>query len=698
MKIKKVLLCNVGPYINENEFEFIVSNPLKSIVLIGGKNGAGKTTLFNAIKICLYGCKAFGYEIVNTNYLTEVDKLINTSEKLNKNGLAKVTIDLFMDDGKNDDLYTIERIWTFSTKKTKEKVTVYRNGKLLGDREKNDFENYLHQLIPPDLFKFYFFDGEKIGDFVFSSEGNNDFKKAFLKLCGLDTLELIKENFRRTYKNKNTNSTIFDDYNDLINQSKIIETTLHDLLQKRMEILSEIDKINEQLILIEKTYYKEGGIDKKDWDSMQEQLKKEELGRDQTRRWLKDIANDVLPFLILRTEIENLKNRALHEKFSRNNNIVKQTLNEKGINIVKNVLKSIGIEPIDEIANMIITSISTTFNNPDITNCEEILLLSAREEYDLLSKIDSILAFDQNKIIVSVESIKKSLQRTKKIRKKIERSNIANWETYISKVNLLLTNKTNFMEQCLKLEHEISETQANKQTLDEKIKKIKSKYEFELKAKSVNDISAKAILAFDQLQTKLYKQFISEIENSFINCFNRLINKQNLLDGIMVDDNLNVYPYKNSLFKKKDILSLIDKQGKDYVKDQVGIKAFEILEKKLVSTDYEISLPIEIKQTLSAGEKQVFIMALYYALSQLSMTNVPYIIDTPFSRIDSEHRKNILEQFFMRLKGQIIILSTDEEIVNQYNDILSPHIANYFILEHQSNNSTKILENSYFRR
>ena len=27
-----------------------------------GKNGAGKTTLFNAIKICLYGCVAYGFE------------------------------------------------------------------------------------------------------------------------------------------------------------------------------------------------------------------------------------------------------------------------------------------------------------------------------------------------------------------------------------------------------------------------------------------------------------------------------------------------------------------------------------------------------------------------------------------------------------------------------------------------------------
>lgn len=43
----------------------------------------------------------------------------------------------------------------------------------------------------------------------------------------------------------------------------------------------------------------------------------------------------------------------------------------------------------------------------------------------------------------------------------------------------------------------------------------------------------------------------------------------------------------------------------------------------------EITLPIEVKQKLSAGEKQVFIMALYQALSRLNKVSVPYLIDTP---------------------------------------------------------------------
>ena len=61
---------------------------------------------------------------------------------------------------------------------------------------------YLLQTLPPNLFRFYFFDGEKISDFVFNSSKNSDFKDAFLKLCSLDTMEIIRENFRRISRSK----------------------------------------------------------------------------------------------------------------------------------------------------------------------------------------------------------------------------------------------------------------------------------------------------------------------------------------------------------------------------------------------------------------------------------------------------------------------------------------------------------------
>ena len=40
---------------------------------------------------------------------------------------------------------------------------------------------------------------------------------------------------------------------------------------------------------------------------MQDQITKEEARREANRKWLKDIANNVLPFIILSTQLEELR-------------------------------------------------------------------------------------------------------------------------------------------------------------------------------------------------------------------------------------------------------------------------------------------------------------------------------------------------------------------------------------------------------
>ena len=85
-----------------------------------------------------------------------------------------------------------------------------------------------------------------------------------------------------------------------------------------------------------------------------------------------------------------------------------------------------------------------------------------------------------------------------------------------------------------------------------------------------------------------------------------------------------------------------------------------------------VSVPVEIDKTsLSNGEKQIFIMALYHSLVQLCNHEIPFIIDTPFARIDTEHRRNISKHFFCKLNGQVFILSTNEEINSAHVQIMS---------------------------
>ena len=696
MKIKQIKLTNIGPYINENKFDFDLSDSIRRMILIGGKNGAGKTTLFKAIKTCLYGCVAYGFEAINSKYYAEVEKIINANEKLKKIGEAGVTIDLVLDDGKYDTTYTFVRQWRVAGKRITETFDVYREGVLLSLTEKGDFESYILHLLPPNLFRFYFFDGERLSDFVFNGNKDSDFREAFLKLCNLDTMEIIRGNFRRISRGAAQDGEAAEkEYDDCFAEDTEAQKKIDDAQSKYNDHANEIQNIEESLAILEKAYSKGGGISKKEWKNMQEQLAKEEAKRDEKRKWLKDVANNILPFVILKDQLFVLKDQIELEYKAQVDANVRDAIDTPAVHsIIAQVLDNARVKRFEDITEQIIYEIC------DYTSSAEqiipILNLSNLDRYELNSKINSLTTFDIERIKKATEEIEESLQYTKRIRKKMEKSSIDNYDEYLQKKSELNEQKAEHTSKLLEIEKEIQRLKSDKAVTASRLAKAKANYEAILKKRSINDISARALLAFDELQDVLYAKSIKAVEHQFQIHFSSLINKSDLIDGIHIDDNLNVLPYKNKHFYASDIRRTLNTNGEEYIIAQIGFHAFEILKEKLRSGEVEFELPVEVKQQLSAGEKQIFVMALYQALSHLNKINVPYIIDTPFARIDKEHRSNILEHFFKELKGQIIILSTDEEIVSNYMDVVSDVISNTFVLNHTALGNTEILPGTYF--
>lgn len=696
MKIKQIKLTNIGPYINENIFDFDLSDSVRRMILVGGKNGAGKTTLFKAIKTCLYGCVAYGYEAINAKYYTEVEKIINTNEKLKKTGEAGVTIDLVLDDGKYDTTYTFVRQWRVNGKRVTETFDVYREGELLDLTERGDFESYILHLLPPNLFRFYFFDGERLSDFVFNGNKDSDFRDAFLKLCNLDTMEIIRSNFRRISRGAAQDSEMSaSEYETCLRDDVLAQSRIDAAQEEYSEYSNEIHNIDESLAVLEKAYAKGGGISKKEWKNMNEQLAKEEAKREEKRKWLKDVANNTLPFIILREQLFELREQLILEHKAQADANVRDTVDTPEIrSIIAKVLRDSSIELSEDISNKIVFEICDYASSTD--KLTPILNLSNLDYYELNSKINSLVSFDIERIKKATDEIEASLQHAKRIRKKMEKSSIDNYDEYLQKKSELNELKAQYSIKLLEIEKEIQRLKSDKAVTASRLSKAKANYEAILKKRSINDISARALLAFDELQEVLYAKSIKAVEHHFQIHFNALINKSDLIDGIHIDDNLNVLPYKNKHFYSSDIRRTLNTNGEEYIIAQIGFHAFEILKEKLESGEVEFELPVEVKQQLSAGEKQIFVMALYQALSHLNKINVPYIIDTPFARIDKEHRSNILEHFFKELKGQIIILSTDEEIVSNYMDVVSDVISNTFVLNHSVNGNTEILPGTYF--
>ncbi|MCX8098785.1 MAG: AAA family ATPase [Casimicrobiaceae bacterium] len=65
----------------------------------------------------------------------------------------------------------------------------------------------------------------------------------------------------------------------------------------------------------------------------------------------------------------------------------------------------------------------------------------------------------------------------------------------------------------------------------------------------------------------------------------------------------------------------------------------------------------------SAGASQVFTQALIWAVTHVSGQRFPFVVDTPLARLSREQRLGVLKTFTDR-PGQVILLSTDEEVVD----------------------------------
>jgi DNA sulfur modification protein DndD len=102
------------------------------------------------------------------------------------------------------------------------------------------------------------------------------------------------------------------------------------------------------------------------------------------------------------------------------------------------------------------------------------------------------------------------------------------------------------------------------------------------------------------------------------------------------------------------------------------------------------------KNKLSAGEKQIYAVAMLDALAQTSGNHLPIIIDTPLGRLDSKHRDKLVNQYFPSASHQVILLSTDTEIdLHHYAD-LQKHCSRRLHISFDQDRGCSNIETGYF--
>ena len=101
---------------------------------------------------------------------------------------------------------------------------------------------------------------------------------------------------------------------------------------------------------------------------------------------------------------------------------------------------------------------------------------------------------------------------------------------------------------------------------------------------------------------------------------------------------------------------------------------------------------------LSSGERQMLAVALLWALGRTSGRPLPVIIDTPLARLDSDHRRVLVERYFPRASHQVLVLSTDTEVDRAALAVLEPSMSHAYRLRFDGDRGRTSVDVGYFWR
>jgi DNA sulfur modification protein DndD len=717
MIIKKVNLKNFRSYEDETEFLFSPSKE-KNIVLIGGENGAGKTTLFEAIKLCIYGPLTYGYQGYNSNYKAKIKSNINHNAYKEEKIDSYISTTISLTEGTDENIYELSRHWTFEDKKLVEVYEVRKNNNILIDENKNYFENYLTSLIPPDLFDFFFFDGENLSDSFIGRSASIHLKESILKLSNYDTLDILKKYLSQFQRNM-TRST--DDLKDIETEYIAASEELNDNRKTYKSLLNDLDEAKNKLenlnlskIKLEEDFRNSGGLLENERAQLISDQNSLENERTDINQYIRDFCNDTLPLLFCKKLLYKIRKQILDEDSLYTYESFKNKLNEQAIRsslLEANILKDDNTD-LSDVPSLILNKL---FDTNQLNNVKTIHQLSNDDKKCVLDKIDYIL---NNKEAIS-NTISKKYNRLDEIGNELKliRDKI-NSSVNENVLKEYLNNNSKLSEQ---IGHTTSEIQAlTKQinNLTEELtfsenreKKAKNAYLESMHGNKTLEIASNLMETLDEIIFELAKEKIHEIEDNFIYIFKELIRKDNYIDSIEIQSNFETTLYINKEYSSIEVYNLLKNIGIDEVERKYGSKFIEDLEKAYTSANkkellqsIESNLKFEslILRTkfsandFSKGEKQIYILSIVWALIKSSGIQVPFVIDTPYARIDEIHRDLLTTKYLPNISDQVIILSTNEEIDEKLYKTMKDYICNEYLLKFvDKERKTKVL-NGYF--
>lgn len=650
MKINEIQLTNIGAYRGSNLFDFR-TNHNQNVILIGGENGAGKTTLLNAIKLGLFGAYAFGYKTESSEYYRRVKSLLNNdAKKINENNF-RIKLDFTLIDGYEKTDYSLYRYWVFKNDNLKESFDMIANGQHLSDYDKELFHEKLKEVMPPQLLDLCLFDGEDISRIVNEDLLSDYLRKLSKVVFNLDLFETLETDLE-SYSTQNLETK----------KMATIEQELYQLNIKEKETKKAIYDVNEQLngYLTQRQDYQDnynkekqvfdtnGGIVKAERERILSEINTLEHERKQNSEQIKEFVSSLLPFVLSAKLLEETRTQLADEESLHLHDQLKDKLS---VEALKDILKSISIqENQHELLKKKIL---------DIVQPNDDLILIHDASFSESSLIENMyLKVSQYNIdgtLHLIDDNKAKLKQLYDLRTALKINDTTNeFEEMIIRMEELQKNIFDMDTKIAEAKQRLAELQSSYDSINNALQKIHSQLKDHEKTQSSFLESQKIITLSKRFRQIQLKKKLQEVQIAATTMLRRILRKQNYIASILIDEN--TYD-----------ITLLDSNKE----------------------------PIE-KTTLSAGEKQILLISLIWAIFKSSGRKVPFIFDTLLGRLDKTHKAAVLQFFIPNAGQQAIILSTDSEIDSEHYQLLKPFVSKEYMLEFNVEyKKTKILEH-YF--
>ena len=613
----------------------------RPIILFGGLNGAGKTTTLTAIRLALYGRQSLGKHVSNKDYLEYLRESVHRSRNsLVQANAAYIHLSFSYATRGEVSRYTIKRAWTVGSK-VKETLKIEKDGKELEELSYEQCQGFLNELVPIGVSDLFFFDGEKIAELAEDNTGKA-LGEAIRKLLGLDVINRMRDDLAIYLREKNT-AAMPEEHQQVIAVLKeeydVAYGSYKVALDRQSEAIRQIALIDNEVKKSEAYIASKGGEWARSRSDEQSRIEQLVAEKKVLEGLLRDCLAGEFPLSMAMNKAEALLQQLESEQDYKKQQLLKVTLDKK-ITALKNALeKTLQNKQAVEhaVTEAFADILSDTSKTRVIHDCsdKQFSRVAHLVREVLPSVRKQMLELGQKLVDVQsqLDNASKNLERAPDeafLKDELEQIRALNQDRSkaVSKEALARDEAKKFLRVAMDLMRQMQ--------------KKESEFSSNFSSNRAYDMAKRSRELLNDFAGKATIHKVKQLEAEFVRSFKKLA--------------------------RKDDIS---------IKARIDPKTFDV--RLLNKSGEEVN-----KQQLSAGEKQIFAIAILEALARTSGRKLPIIIDTPLGRLDSKHRSKLVESYFPTASHQVVILSTDTEIDKAYFETLSPHISHVYEVDYIS--------------